>query len=66
MCKDTDTTQSPFVNESGGLVLMEFENVAFLKMQSACEDRWFGPLTENQVSSFKLLCDVPLAFHEDL
>jgi len=58
-------TISPFKNESGGLSMLSLAGISYLKMQGACEARWFGPLTANQVSAFRLLSDVPAAFHDE-
>jgi len=61
----TGTTVSQFENNAGALVLMTLENISYLEMQGTHEARWFGPLTANQVSAFKLLLDVPAAFNDE-
>jgi hypothetical protein len=54
--------QSPFANSHGGLDLVRKEDGSlYLRMEGDIQDRYFGPLTEEQLSAFKLLCMVPEA-----
>ena len=54
--------ESPFANTYGSLCLVEeASGKKFLLMQDCCRpyDRW-GPLTEEQVAAFHLLCEIPI------
>jgi hypothetical protein len=52
-------SQSPFVNTYGGLALVNNEaGELFLRMQDCFGHDVFGPLTEEQVKAFHVLCKV--------
>jgi len=52
-----DALQTPtrFGNESGSLVEIYLGGKQYLLMQGACHNKYYGPLTTNQISAVKLL-----------
>ena len=49
---------SEFTNEYGGLSLVRFNDKLYLCMEDCFRDKYFGPLTNAQVTAFNLICDV--------
>ena len=51
---------SPFANTYGSLILVQDGDGQFyLCMQDCMGDDHFGPLTQEQVNAFNILCEVP-------
>jgi len=52
--------ESQFANTYGGLSLVRVTNgQQYLEMQDCFGPEYFGPLTEEQISAFETLCEVP-------
>ncbi len=59
--KDT-ISQSPFVNTYGGLsLILGDDGQRYLEMSDCFGPDYFGPLTEEQVAAFYVLCEVQSA-----
>ena len=53
---------SPFANTYGGLRLVENDKgQRLLEMEDCFGSDYFGPLTDEQVEAFEMLCDVERA-----
>ncbi len=53
--------ESPFVNTYGRLILVEDENGdKYLEMGDCFGPDYFGPLSDEQVKAFYLLCELEL------
>lgn len=51
--------ESPFGNQYGSLVLIEYDNGdKCLEMEDCCHSSYFGPLTDEHVCAFDVLCGV--------
>jgi hypothetical protein len=51
---------SDFSNTYGGLDLVkDGDGVLYLRMSDCMGDSFFGPLTQDQVAAFELLCNAP-------
>ena len=52
--------RSPFSNTYGSLILVQdVDGKYYLHMQDCIADDLFGPLTQEQIDAFHVLCDVP-------
>ena len=51
---------SPFSNTYGTLILVQdVDDKYYLRMQDCMGDDLFGPLTQEQIDAFHVLCEVP-------
>ena len=62
MQKAKTLESSPFGNTYGGLSLVLGEDLKkYLEMEDCVSSDYYGPLTDEQVAAFLLLCDLPRA-----
>ncbi|HET8688206.1 MAG TPA: hypothetical protein VFM18_16350 [Methanosarcina sp.] len=52
-------SHSEFRNTYGGLDLIEKDGQKYLMMEDCFGPDYFGPLTEEQINAFNVLCKVP-------
>jgi hypothetical protein len=55
---------SNFSNTYGGLSLVQYKDKKYLCMDDCFGPSYFGPLNQEEISAFDILCRIPLAKKE--